>query len=300
MRPSLRRRNRRRAVSSDRAFRALARAEPEVVAALLAAVLPGLVPARRRLTPEHVDDPHLEAGQALVDADWIARFGRCLLVHTEFQGYRDTTFLSRLFRYHLALVLRYPLRCVRTVAVWLIPPPARQRARQILADGVSVQIDTVVLPEVPAELLLEDPRTACFAAGADAGGWTAAELCARAVAALQGAGASLEQWRVARVGALLQERYKEMVRAMQQARVQEPIIEDFVKWGEDLGYRRGRRQGRVEMAREVLFGVLEARRIRTCAADRQRIATEGSVQRLMGWTRRAATARSMADVLGEE
>jgi hypothetical protein len=295
---------RRHAAPSDRAFRALARAEPEVIAALLSIALPRLVPRGARVTPEEVDDPNLEAADQLVEADWIARMGRRSLVHAEFQGYRDATFLQRLLRYHLALVLRYGARIVRTVAIWSIRPPASQRVDRIVAGSVTFAIDSVVLPELSADRLLADPLTVCFAAGADAGALGAEELCARVVAGLCASRASPERWRVAMVGAGGQGRYKEMVKAMQQVRVETPIIEDLVKIGEDIGYRRGRRRGRergrVEGARGVLLGILAARRIRLREGERERIDREASVERLSRWAVRAATARGAAEVFAEE
>ena len=58
----------------------------------------------------------------------------------------------------------------------------------------------VVLPRAPAEALVDDPRTACFAAGANRGPWSDRELCRRVAKALRailnatadGAGARLD------------------------------------------------------------------------------------------------------------
>src|SRR5947207_2167564 len=111
---------------SDRAFRALARDEPEVVLALIRVALPGLVAPRASVKPERVDDPNLDV-PTIRDADWIARIGRAVLLHVECQGYRDPEFPTRVFRYHLGFVLRYPARRVETVVLWLTPASCEQR-----------------------------------------------------------------------------------------------------------------------------------------------------------------------------
>jgi hypothetical protein len=242
--------------SSDRAFRALSRAEPARIAALLRAVAPGLLPAGKRITPAHVDDPHLDANPCPLDGDFAARVGRRDLLHAEFQSYRDRFFPQRVFRYHLGFVERYPDRIVHSVAFWILRPPISQRRDEIEIGDVRVRITTVVLPEIPAAALLEPPAAACFAAGANAGEWTADELCRRVVQAMVREGATWNQWRVAGVVAAAQGRYNEFMKAMGQARVEPVIITDLVEYGEDLGYRRGRREG-LKQGRE--FGREEGR-----------------------------------------
>ena len=55
---------------SDRAFRALARAQPDVIAGLLAAVAPGLLPPGAALRVEDVAPTHLEGLPPELDADF--------------------------------------------------------------------------------------------------------------------------------------------------------------------------------------------------------------------------------------
>jgi hypothetical protein len=88
-------------------------------------------------------------------------------------------------RYHLWFVQRYPKRRVRTVALWFIDPPLAQAQGVIVHGDLTLRVTPVVLPRVPAEVLLDDPRTACFAAGADRGPWSDEELCRRVAKALR-------------------------------------------------------------------------------------------------------------------
>src|SRR5262249_750931 len=131
------------------------------------------------VTPDGVDDPHLDVIAPALDADWVARVGDDRVLHVECQGYRDPGFPERLFWYHVSLVVQYRPRRVDTVGLWLIAPPGRQRASVIEQDNLTLRVTSMVIPEVAAEDLLVDPRTACFAAGASAGAWSEAELCAR-------------------------------------------------------------------------------------------------------------------------
>ena len=48
--------------------------------------------------------------------------------------------------------------------------PPQQRVEVIERHGVRLQVTSLVLRELPAEMLLSDARTVCFAAGADAAG----------------------------------------------------------------------------------------------------------------------------------
>lgn len=111
--------------SSDRAFRALAREQPQLVAVLLELVLPELVPAGLAVAAEHVDDPHLDAPPTL-DADWAARVGD-VLFHLEAQAYGQEQFPKRLFRYHLGFVLRYPEHRVDSNTLRTLVIPRRPR-----------------------------------------------------------------------------------------------------------------------------------------------------------------------------
>ncbi|MBK9264527.1 MAG: hypothetical protein IPM54_32675 [Polyangiaceae bacterium] len=225
---------------TDRAFRALSRQEPDVIAALLRVVKPGLVPASAMLVPEDVVPTQIDGLPPEMDADWAARVNDDELLHMECQGYRDTGFSSRVLWYHVGFALRNRgKRRVRTVALWLSPPPADQRLGIVTVGDISVRMTMIVLSEVPAAKLLEDERTACFAAGAHAGDWSDVELCRRVVAALSARKASWVERHMAVVAALTQKRYDVMVAAMEQANMEPVIIEDLVKFGEDRGFDRG-------------------------------------------------------------
>ena len=253
--------------SADRAFRALARGELARVVDLVNAAAPGLLPLGRRITPAHVDDPHLDANPRPLDGDSLIRVGRRDLLHTELQGYREVRFPDRLFRYHLGYVDRYPGFHVHSVAIWTLPPPQRQRRDQIVRGDVIVRITTVVLPELPASLLIGRRGLACFAVGAEPGEWSVEELCSRVVEVMRRDGASRDQWRVAGVVAATQGRYKEFMRAMEMERGKPVIVDELVLYGQDLGYRRGRRQGlkqgreqgREQGMRRALLATYEAR-----------------------------------------
>jgi hypothetical protein len=288
--------------SSDRAFRALAQTEPGVIVALLDALAPHLLPAGEVVHPEEVDDPRL-ALPPTMDADWIARAGESDVLHIECQGYRDASFADRLLRYHLSFVLRYHPRRVHTVALWLIAPPLRQRRGILHTGSVAVRVHSLVLPEIPAELLLASPRTACFAPGAAAGSMTSAQICRRAAASLRSSGASSNQLHMAVVAAAMRGRYNQMVEAMNEMSMEPVIIEDLVKIGEDIGFERGIQkgieEGRIEIAREWLLSTLEARGIELDEHDRARILAEPSMDRLRAWHRRALTIRSAGEILSD-
>jgi hypothetical protein len=149
---------------------------------------------------------------------------------------------------------------------------------------------------------LKRPGIACFAAGADEGAWSIQELCERIVEAMLRAGATRAQWRVAGVVAAASGRYKEMVRAMQAAQVEPAIVTELEDYGRER-YRRGFRRGverglrqSAEEARRVLLAILAARRIEPSPAARRRIAGEASLELLLRWVERAATAESAAEV----
>lgn len=288
--------------SSDRALRYLARERPDVVAGLVRELLPGLLREQAMLEPEAVDDPRLDLPPPL-DADLVARIGDGELLHVEFQGYRDTTFVDRLFRYHMLLVLRYPERRVTTVAVWLVRPPDAQRIEVIRRSSVTVEVASVVLSEVKASRLLAGAGTACFAAVADAEGWTEHELCVLVSKALREQGASFSLRYTAVSLAAARGRYGAMIRAMTE--MDPPlVIEDLVKFGEDRGYERGLNEGlerglneggRAELRRAIV-DLLEARGIALSALDQARIAAENELPRLRSWLRIAAIARAAADL----
>jgi hypothetical protein len=232
--------------ATDRVFRAYGRASPEALVDLARRFVPGLVPPGVRVTPMEVDDPHLEAPLPVRDADWIARAGPRVLLHVECQGYRDPKFLDRVFDYHLRLVARYPRRRVHTIALWVIHRPASQRVSAIERKGIRIRISSLVLSQLPAASLLQSPRTACFAAGADAGRWTADELCRKVARVLKQQGASYHSWAMAMAMAATRKRGKAMVKAMKQEEVEPVILEDLVKIGEDWGIEKGRAEGFAE------------------------------------------------------
>lgn len=308
--------------ASDRAFRALARAEPNVVIGLLHALDPGALPAHVDVTPEDVDDSRLDLPSHALDADWVARVGTDLVQHVELQGYRDEGFPERVFRYHLTLVLRYRGRRVYTTAIWLVDRPEARRKRFIVGD-VTVRIRSFLLAEVPAAALLVDPLTACFAPGADAGTMTSEELCGRVVDALVATEASPRQWQMAVVAARVGGRYEQMVSAMKGAGMEPMIIEDLVKIGEDFGLEKGRKQGlekglargrkegrkegrqkglqkgQLVALRAVLLEVAATRGWSFNEVEVARVEAETSVERLRGWLRRALTAEASAAVFSE-
>lgn len=137
----------------DRAFRALAQAEPADIIALTELVAPELLTGGALAEVAEVQPTQLDALPPETEVDWVARVGNTLL-HVECQSYQDTEFPERLFYYHLHLVVRHRPRRVRTLALWLISPPAAQRREKITREDVTVRLRSVVLAEVPAELLL--------------------------------------------------------------------------------------------------------------------------------------------------
>ncbi|MBW2524994.1 MAG: hypothetical protein JRI23_12490 [Deltaproteobacteria bacterium] len=282
----------------DRTFRALAIERPEVITALLEVCVPGLLPPGTEVVPEQVDSPSLIAPPAL-EADWVARAGEELVLHVEAQGYSDASFLERLFRYHLGIVLRYPDRRVQSVALWIRPPAGNQRVTDIEYQGVRVRVTSVVLSELSAQLLLAYPRTACLAVGADPGNWTIEELCHHVVAELAEDSSAREK--ALAVGlAMSMGREDAMIQAMKDAEMELPILQEFVAYGEERGDARGYERGRVEATRETLVSalltVLRARGLTITDEVEKRIADCQDVAQLEEWLRRAGTAQSLSDV----
>jgi hypothetical protein len=296
---------------SDRAFRALVRDQPEVLIALLDATVRPRLRLEGPVLPEDVDDSHLDLPPTM-DADSVARSGSVVL-HTECQGYRDGSFDDRVFRYHLLLTLRYPASRVETVALWLDRPAKARREGVIVRGNVTLRVRVVVLPEVPAEDLLADPRTACFAPCADSSSLSEAELCAEAARILRDH-ASGRELHMAVVAAAIRGRYNLMIKAMEAAKIQPVVIEDLVEIGRDLGLAEGRAEGvekgraegvekgraeGVEAAREMLFETIAARGLVLGAPQRERIAREHSLDTLRKWHRAALHAESMDALLGD-
>ncbi len=165
---------------SDRAFRALARSEPDIMARLVAAVAPGLLARGAALSPDDVAPTHIDGLPPELDADFAARVDAEDLLHLECQGYRDAGFEPRTLWYHLGFALRHRgKRRVRTLAIWLTTPPGGKARNEIIVHDIKVTVTAVVLHEVKASVLLADPRTACFAAGAHKEGRSTEEPLAR-------------------------------------------------------------------------------------------------------------------------
>jgi hypothetical protein len=254
----------------------------------------------------------------------VARVGPADLLHAEFQSYRDSRFMDRLFRYHLLLVLRYPERRVRTIALFLTRPSAAQRRGTIARGGVTVQVTPVVLPELPASLLLARAQTACFAPAADAEGRTDEELCALVAQALAENHASRTQKYMAVVAAITHGRYAQMVSAMQELDLEPLIIEDLVRFGMDQGFEQGLERGieqglergieqglergieqglergrgeALDEVRRRLRETLHARGL-PCAPDQdRRLDGEQSLAKLLSWLARAGSASSVQEIL---
>jgi hypothetical protein len=86
-----------------------------------------------------------------------------------------------------------------------------------------------------------------------------------------------------------------MVKAMQSAAFEPVIIEDLVKFGEDIGFEKGLLEG----LRKALFAVLAGRGLRLGPKGKQRVAAEDSTERLQRWLSRAASARSAREVFAD-
>ncbi len=295
---------------SDRAFRALARAQPDVIATLLAAVAPGLLPPGAPPVPDDVAPTQIDALPPEMDADFATRVPTGELVHVECQGYRDTGFEPRTLWYHVGFALRHRRqRRVRTVAIWLTTPPKAHPRDRMTVDDITVKVTTIVLHEVKASVLLRSPSTACFAAGADSEGRTAKELCSAVAAALRVRNATWAERHMAVVAAAMRGRYKEMVMAMEDANLEPVIIEDLVKFGEDRGRKKGLAQGRKqgiaegiekgrrEEEREVLRLVFAERKLTLTPEQKQQIDTCTHLETLRRWVKQALSAKSAADAL---
>ena len=299
---------------SDRAFRALARAQPDIIAALLAAVAPGLFPPGAELVPDDLAPTHLDGLPPELDADFATRVAEGGLTHVECQGYHDTGFEARTLWYHVGFALRNRAkRRVRTVALWLTSPPRGHPRDEMRADDITVKVTTVVLQNVKASVLLADPGTACFAAGANREHRSADELCAEVAAALRAKNASWAERHMAVVAAAMRGRYKSMVRAMEQANLEPVVIEDLVKFGEDRGLKKGlksglknglkqgreqgREQGLQEAERGTLRRVLALRKLLLSAEQEQQIDACTDLATLRRWHDQAVFASSTAEAL---
>lgn len=288
--------------TSDRAFRALARAQPDVVVGLLHAITPALLPPHAVPVPDDVAPTQLDGLPPEIDADFAARMTSEDLLHMECQGYRDSGFSERVLWYHVGFALRYrSKRRVRTVALWLIPLPGTQPRNEAVAGDITVKVTTIVLPEVPASSLLSDPATTCFAAGADAEWRTNEVLCAQVASALRAREASWPERHMAVVAAAMRGRYESMVAAMDQANLGPVIIEDLVKFGEDRGYERGRLEGQLEgqleEERATLRRVLALRKLGLTADGEARINACMDLATLRRWLDQAVLAATADEAL---
>ncbi len=291
---------------SDRAFRALARAQPDVIAGLLAAVAPGLLPPGAALVPDDVAPTHLDGLPPELDADFATRVAESELAHVECQGYRDTGFEARTLWYHVGFALRNRgKRRVRTVALWLTSPPKDHPKDEMTVDDITVKVTTVVLQKVKASFLLADPRTACFAVGAHKEGRSTGALCAEVAVALFARNASWAERHMAVVAAAMRGRYKSMVRAMEDANLEPVVIEDLVKFGEDRGLKRGLKKGREQglkqgrraEERETLRRVLALRKLALRPEQEQQIDACTDRATLRRWHDQAIFAQNSEDAL---
>ncbi len=160
-------------------------------------------------------------------------------------------------------------------------------------DDITVKVRTVVLQRVRASVLLADPRTACFAAGAHKEGRTIAELCAEVALALRARNASWAERHMAVVAAAMRGRYDAMVSAMEQTNMEPVVIEDLVRFGEDRGMKKGRREGE----RGCLRRVLALRKLALSAQQEQQIDACTERATLRRWLDQAVFAESAADAL---
>ena len=279
--------------TTDRAFRALARASPDTVRAFVRAATGDADPSAGEAVL--LDDPNLDTPPHPKEADLVLRVGDGSIDHYECQGYGQASFLDRLFFYHVALVLRHPQRHVRSWAIWTRVPPPAQRAPVIARGELLLRVTQVVLPEIPAAQFLAHRGTACFAAGAALGDLPVHDLCDR-VAEAMGADAPFEHRYLAAMVAASQGRYPEMVSAMERVNMQPVIIEDLVEYGIDQGLARGIEKGRLQAMRQALLDTLDARGLPLDAGTTERIAAEPDPERLRRWCRNAATASALEAV----
>lgn len=244
-------------VATDRAFRALGRAEPQTIVSLVEVLVPGVVTGKVSVLSREVLDAWLDRPLHPIEADIVLRVEpEEAVFHVEGQGYREDGFGDRVLRYHLTLSLRHWNRRVHTLALWLVPPANEQREGILRHGAIEVRVSVVVLREVDAALLLARPETACFALGADDRGRGHEALCNDAVRMLSTPELNLRRLQLGAAVARAhgQARYDAMMRAMEAQGVEAVIIEDLVKIGEDIGMEKGIEKG-IEKGRQI--GVVE-------------------------------------------
>ncbi len=283
--------------ASDRTLRAIGRDEPLVIAALIQRVAPELIPPGATLTPLDVLDPNVDYGHIAKEADWLAHAGSGCLIHVEGQGYRDSEVNERIWYYSVGISLRFPSHKVITVAIWLIVPPDRQRASEIEQGSITVKVRVIVIPELSAELLLGDPLTACFAAGADPGEMSEEELCERVMRTLVENNASPRQRAMAFVVADMVGRYTMLTEAAKKIDAEPVILEDLYYLMHDKGLEKGRKEGRLVEARAALRRVLAHRRLALAPEDDARIEVCEDLAALERWHDQAIDATSAANAL---
>jgi hypothetical protein len=310
--------------ATDRAFRALGRDEPATLLALVDLLLPDLLPEGMSLRNLTVRDPRLDIPDPSIEADAVfVQEERNQLWHLEGQGYDEEEFLDRVLRYHLGFVLRYWDKEVRTLILWMRPPPPEQRLPLLRKGSLSVAVTHLVLREASARVLVRNDQTACFAPAADDEGRGHEVVCQQTVAVLRESGASLRRWQMAAVAARShsKERYHAMVRAMEHAGVRSVIIEDLLKIGEEFGIEKGLQQGiergiekglqqgiergiekgieegRLAEGRRSVLRLLEGRGLPLSERQRQQIETCAEKSVLERWFQQAITATSADDAL---
>jgi hypothetical protein len=224
----------------DRAFRALATEAPEIIPRLLTAL--GITPAGGGPSVAVVEvlATGLDPPAARIEADLVVRLADDSVRHVEWQGWRDTGFRDRCFRYHLLLAARLPLSPVRTVVIWSRVPSADELAPYAVGQ-MTLCFDHIILAHEDPEALLADPATACFAMACRTD--DPAALAVRVIDALQGAPPRAAV--VAALAAAAVSPYIYDVFAKEwKARGMEPIIiEELARMLEDRAEARGRREG---------------------------------------------------------
>jgi hypothetical protein len=90
----------------------------------------------------------------------------------------------------------------------------------------------------------------------------------------------------------MQGRHKEMVKAMQDAKVEPLITHELIQFCKE--------DGALEEAREALLDTLDARGLAVLPAERRRIRREASIDRLRVWRKRAAVMASAAEVFADD
>jgi len=251
------------------------------------------------LTPEDVDDPHLDPKPPL-EVDWAARAEDCVF-HMEAQSWPRTNVPARTVRYNLGLTVRYWPLPVHTIVLWHAVPPAPQRSKYFTHGDVRLRVHHIVLPWQDPDPLLAVPEIACFASGALAGKLGEQKLCDLVAAALARSPTEARKI-VAAAFAWRAGRYEIMIKSMEKQRVPPPVmIEEFflagLEKGEAKGKAEGKAEGELHGKAAALLTLLEARGFSVDDALRSRIESCTDGAQLDRWIARAARAQTLADVL---